>query len=91
MVTVAITMDDGSVRRMQCVSDELIEASIKKTPWADQVASWRPANMKEFPVGCTWRDEGGKIVGDPIIVEPVRDFGAEIDVMKTEIGMKADK
>ncbi len=81
MQHVAITMQDGSVRRMQLVSGTVMEA-IAKTPWADRVRSWRLADPEEFPANSTWRDEGGKIVGVPIEAKPDRDALAEIDQIK---------
>jgi hypothetical protein len=89
MIFVAITMDDGSVRRMQCVSEDLIEASIAKTPWAARVKSWRLADAAEFPANCRWQDNAGRIVGVPIVILPTRDPLAEIDALKVEIATKA--
>lgn len=88
MIFVAIFMQDGSVKRMQCIGEASIEECIGKAPWASRVRSWRLAKPEEFPPNCRWQDVGGQIVGVPIVDPPKRDIAAELDALKAELAAR---
>ena len=86
MIFVAITLDDGSVRRMQCVDEALIDECVLKLPWVMRVVGYRVASPEEFPPNCRWHDDGaGRIVGEPIVITPPRDLAAEFDALAARI------